>query len=366
MPILTLYHATRSEFDTLDPSKTVDGGLHFGSQDQARMRGGKKARMIEAQIEIKKPRRSKDMGGQWAGKIKSAKSAGHDSIVYLNRYEGLPLARVEEAIQDGVDLDRLTDTQFKRRVPEATDSYIVFSPSSVISQQAVTSHQSATEAPAVSLGTVTHVGTLNPAHKGEKGYSYEGAGLSFSVDPDAWVEIAELENKPWWKADLSGARILDGLACLKSPKIMEEIQTWAQEKGLASPVPMFKAIFRDTEDDQLVEFWCATQKQAREEIEDQDEGRVESSTQWVPSALLCARMGNSADQAGKLNPNVPSEMMMAWAEDHGWDGAWWNETLNPSSYSAPRGVIFPSKLTTVAWSPCKELAPAPKRRRASP
>lgn len=126
MKPLVLYHATRSEFETLDPTQTVDGGLHFGTETQARMRGGSRARMIKAEVTVGKPRRSRDLGGQWESKIGSAKSAGHDAIVYLNRYEGMSIERIEEAQRDGVDFDRLSDSAFRKRVPEAEDSYIVF------------------------------------------------------------------------------------------------------------------------------------------------------------------------------------------------------------------------------------------------
>lgn len=128
---LRLYHGTREAFDALDPARTVDGGLHFGSQAQARMRAGSKGRLIEAHLEVRSARRSRDTGGQWRARIASAKAAGHDAIIYLNRYEGLLLERVLQAQADGVDLDRLTDAQFRKRVPEATDSWIVFSPEQV-------------------------------------------------------------------------------------------------------------------------------------------------------------------------------------------------------------------------------------------
>lgn len=120
------YHGTTADFSAFDPAKTVDGGLHFGSKEQARMRGGQKARLIAVELSVERPRRSRDMGGNWASKIRSAKSAGHDAIVYLNRYEGIPLQRVLDAHRDGIDLDRLSDRAFRQRIPEAQDSWIVF------------------------------------------------------------------------------------------------------------------------------------------------------------------------------------------------------------------------------------------------
>lgn len=135
MPVLTddtgcalvVYHGTRETFSRLDLSKTVDGGLHFGSQEQARMRAGKHGRLIAAHVEITSAQRSRDLGGGWKRRIQQAKAAGHDAIVYLNRYEGLSIERVMQAQREGVELDTLTDAQFRRYVPEAQDSWIVFS-----------------------------------------------------------------------------------------------------------------------------------------------------------------------------------------------------------------------------------------------
>lgn len=218
-------------------------------------------------------------------------------------------------------------------------------------------------APSIKLGVVTHVGSLDPSRKGEAGSSYEGLGLSFSSCPEAWEEIAELSG-PWWDTDLSGKNIIDGLTFLKSSTLMDNIHVWALINGLATSANIFKAIWRDTEIDELVEVWCSTEKQALAEIEDQDEASVEPSTQWAPTKALCIRMGNDVSQVGKPTPNTASELMMAWAEDHGWDGAWWNENLDPAAYSAPRGVIFPSHVADVTWTVRAAPATKPKRRRS--
>jgi hypothetical protein len=207
--------------------------------------------------------------------------------------------------------------------------------------------------PRFPLRVVTHIGSLDPSRKGEAGSSYEGMGLSFSQHPEAWAEIAELGGI-WWDADLTGLKIVDALACLGSPSIMKVVRAWAEQQGLVSPVQVFKASWLDTETDQRVEVWCATRKAALAEIAEQEDGKVRSAQEWAPTDRLCARMGFKRPAVLKPTPNTASEMMMAWAEDHGWDGAWWNERLNPSAYSAPRGVVFPSSIPKVVWAPHKD------------
>lgn len=130
-----LYHGTKIDFDQFDPAKTVDGGFHFGTIEQARMRasGGEKI-LVGAYISAENLQRSKDTGGNWQAKIKAAKSAGKDGIVYLNRYEGLSASVVNELSSKGLldKLDSMSDAQFRRAVPTATDSYIVFDPTRIL------------------------------------------------------------------------------------------------------------------------------------------------------------------------------------------------------------------------------------------
>lgn len=124
---LSLYHGTNDEFSEFDVSKTVDGGIHFGEIDQALMRSaGAKKYLIQVELNVKKPRRSKDDGGNWSSKIRSAKNLGFDSIIYLNRFEGIKQESLVSSTKQAKDIDRLTDIEFRKHFPEARDSWIVF------------------------------------------------------------------------------------------------------------------------------------------------------------------------------------------------------------------------------------------------
>jgi hypothetical protein len=139
---LVLYHGTTADIHEFDNDKVV-AGFHFGTPSQAGMRvAGESGRnLMPTYLHVENPRRSKDTGGKWAGKIKSAKAAGHDAIVYLNRYEGIPQEAFQRAVEqiakernsnpDYVRLDELSDEDFRRYVPEAADSYIVFRPEQI-------------------------------------------------------------------------------------------------------------------------------------------------------------------------------------------------------------------------------------------
>jgi 2'-5' RNA ligase len=126
---LLMYHGTNEAIERFSRDKVV-AGFHFGTTAQANMRvAGKGQNLVPVYLSIANPRRSKDTGGNWASKIKAAKADGYDGIVYLNRYEGIPLESFQRAGQK--NLDALSDSAFKRLIPEAADSYIAFSPTQI-------------------------------------------------------------------------------------------------------------------------------------------------------------------------------------------------------------------------------------------
>jgi hypothetical protein len=58
---------------------------------------------------------------------------GYDGVIYLNRYEGIPLEAFQAAYErvPHERLNALSDTQFKKLIPVAEDSYIIFDPRNV-------------------------------------------------------------------------------------------------------------------------------------------------------------------------------------------------------------------------------------------
>ena len=122
-----LYHGTKkgANFDKLKTG--IDGGIHLGSKAQAEMRGTGKVYKIKPKLE--KTKRVKDTDGSWIPVIKKAKRQGYDSVVYLNRYEGLSTESIQKSRKLGYThekLERISDSQFKKLFPESEDSYIVF------------------------------------------------------------------------------------------------------------------------------------------------------------------------------------------------------------------------------------------------
>lgn len=117
---------------------TISPFLHAGTLDQARMRAGSK--MTKLIIRFERPTRLVDRAEcQWRRRrLTEAARRGAGLAVYLNRYEGIPLDRFEEARAEAIGirpwrrLDALPDRWFRRLIPEATDSLIVVDPRLVV------------------------------------------------------------------------------------------------------------------------------------------------------------------------------------------------------------------------------------------
>jgi hypothetical protein len=79
-------HGTRAviEADALDPAATAEGGLHFGTETQARMRAGGRGKLVYAYLRAGNARRARDEGEKgWVGKVRAARAGGFSALRYL-------------------------------------------------------------------------------------------------------------------------------------------------------------------------------------------------------------------------------------------------------------------------------------------
>lgn len=112
----TFWHGAPRPFAKLAPGR--DGGIHMGTLEQAAMRNP--AFLHEIRLDTGRVRRSKDAGGEWAGKIRAARGARFTSLVYLNRFEGIAAGDLDASVR----LADAPDGEFRRGVPSARDSVI--------------------------------------------------------------------------------------------------------------------------------------------------------------------------------------------------------------------------------------------------
>lgn len=129
---MQLWHGSKTPIEDFSVGSAAGRReLHLGTLDQAAMRNC--AHLYLFEFDPGRIRRVKDNGEVGGATCDQARRAGFDSVVYLNRYEGMTLQRLQALADDGVldKIDRFPDAKFKKHVPEAQDSYAVLNPESV-------------------------------------------------------------------------------------------------------------------------------------------------------------------------------------------------------------------------------------------
>jgi len=119
------YHKTNLQFDRFLPN------AHFGTAEQANMRAvSSPSSIIPVYLRLRDLAKMKDTGSWDPKKFKKLSRQGYDGVVYLNRYEGIP----PKAFERAHNLDQLSDAEFKKLIPEAQESVIVFDPKNIRSK----------------------------------------------------------------------------------------------------------------------------------------------------------------------------------------------------------------------------------------
>jgi hypothetical protein len=182
--------------------------------------------------------------------------------------------------------------------------------------------------------TLFHVGTMNPEDRGIiYKYSYEGNGLSVSLDPDQWIRIAKLGGLPIWELANPGKTCFLDIHSLTNEQI-NEIKIWGED--LYDEVDCYLvAIYDECGEEHSIGF--DTLKEAEQELnEGQCLDDIVVSTRLRASILLKEKV-NIADRDCALDL-----VIVQWAEEHGFDGLWWEDEYG--FLSCPRGVIFKDKV----------------------
>jgi hypothetical protein len=192
------------------------------------------------------------------------------------------------------------------------------------------------------LNRVFHVGTLDPTHKGVRGASQEGNGLSISLHPEEWTQIAKLGGGDTFKLSRKPGLFLDFHKLSKARR--EQLTQWGLTQGWCEMQPRWKLVWVDSETEEPVHMLLDTEVSARSEQEFRQEEDESASVEPVQVPVLTPtaleRLGFKVDALSTLD-------MLAtfYVEDcTEFDGVWWNDMLDPYALSAPRGVIVRSRL----------------------
>lgn len=189
----------------------------------------------------------------------------------------------------------------------------------------------------VTFYEVFHVGTLNHADRAD--WSYEGDGLSVSVHPDDWAQIAKLGGPTWvlrkpeWE-DLTFASWHD-----LTSEDRDALRQWAHARGWIEQRNISRVSWEDDEWNDTMTMDFDTEPEARAEAdarvdEDEIDAHVEPVTVWrATDTFPDARMSRDID---------PTDVLLAIyirETRPDIDGVWWDDTYEPDLLSCPRGVL---------------------------
>jgi hypothetical protein len=190
---------------------------------------------------------------------------------------------------------------------------------------------------------VAHVGAMNREQKADG--SQEGAGLSVSLHPVAWMQIWSLGDSGFI---LEGpGRFIDAMNITAEGK--SEIIDWGLDHGLLEETVVYTVRYHDDELERAVEFEMPTLEAAEAEAEEYFDATIEPRQSTMATARLAELSGHDPRLRGPQY--IPTDFqfdlvlnLYAEAECPDIDGVWWNERLDPDRHEAPRGVILPSRI----------------------
>ena len=191
-----------------------------------------------------------------------------------------------------------------------------------------------------------HVGNMT---KKVKKSSFEGSGLSISQHPKEWSRIARLSGD-LYTVHKENPLLLDFHKLSKRDKT--NIFEWGVERGYL--VKGFKWVFTyiDEDDEMYREFlsyedWLMDRGYDEEDAEDQEDlNEDKESLEKVKAFLGTTKLFEAECWDREHSPSMAETFcILRYADEMlGVDGVFWNDILDVYRYSAPRAVIFQSKL----------------------
>ena len=215
--------------------------------------------------------------------------------------------------------------------------------------------------PIKNLDGLYHVGSLDASKKGS--FSYEGAGLSVTTHPDAWRKIAKGQvSGDTYSVSKASNSFLDTNKLNSSHK--EQMKKWAIKNDLLKQQETVTVSWYDDEMEDTLSQTFNSMADAKAEYGDEwDEYDIDIDKGGiVPTDKLKQATGQSRIEA----TGVLEYILPLYAETLGLDGVWWQDQLDTSKLSAPRGVILPSKVKTFKFTVNENFADGKVKGKSKP
>jgi len=192
-----------------------------------------------------------------------------------------------------------------------------------------------TSLPIKNLKRVYHVGDMDINSKSD--FSLEGSGLSVSVNPEEWRKIAQLGGRSLYELTKPNGMFVNAYRLKKAQR--QDIIQWGVTNNYVTLTDTYRVYQYDEEGRRsYMEF--PTYEKAQAQVDDPKDIKI-SKTGLLPTNKL-----NSETKQSKIDPTQTYDLLFTIFVEKttNYDGIWWNDVLDVYDYSAPRGVIFNSKL----------------------
>lgn len=222
--------------------------------------------------------------------------------------------------------------------------------------------------PIIEHSVVFHLGSMQRTDKGSthNANSLEGSGLSVSVHPRAWQQIARLGGNPCWSlsSEVGRVRFLDAHAL--APVHLEKMYQWALEVALvrATELAVLTWVVNDEcgESPRQTMFdlncngaagrqeqWDRAQEELEECLAGDESASLQVKSGYGATDLLAVKSGHRS----KVPPLLVQDLVLAvysnevLSSELGVHGVWWADELDVGAFSAPRGVVHPGVLPSL-------------------
>lgn len=201
----------------------------------------------------------------------------------------------------------------------------------------------------IDLVMLTHVVHIGPreAQRANEFASENSTDLCFCVHPEAWELISKCQGQPWWEADLSHLKILDGHLFVERHR--QALEAWGLAHGMVERGEGYRVSWED-ENAGFCSMIVDNEQQLQNESYKRNDTNFTGIPLLRPSLQLLETMASFSSLAEKEGEGVIQALAMAWAMDQGLHGVWWDDRLDPIQHSVPHGRVFSGHTHKVSLS----------------
>lgn len=206
--------------------------------------------------------------------------------------------------------------------------------------------------PTISAKSLWHWGDLDIKDRYRNGVSLEGNLFSMSACPKAWQQIARLGGAPLHVRDQSTELLDMHTVLFGTNRFAKDLRKLVEDWALAQKLVEYRDLYQISEfDDELEDYRIMEFASLAEAENEASELDIEVVTirKLVGTPIL-----NRSHHQPEGNLLGFEYALIDWARAHVSDkvlGVYWDEKLDPLSYSAPRAGMFESHTLALAPAP---------------